>query len=55
VKPIDNPVSEQAVDTREKVVRIVERIGDVAQSLLRKVSWFVGFGVLASAYLAWLV
>ena len=55
MKPIDNPSSEPEVDTREKVVRIVERIGDVAQSRLRKVSWFVGFGVVASVYLAWLV
>ncbi|GGZ98258.1 hypothetical protein GCM10008090_03330 [Arenicella chitinivorans] len=55
MKPIDKQSAEPEADTRDKVVRIVERIGSVAEGLLRKVSWFVGFGVLASVYLAWLV
>lgn len=42
-----------ALESKHKIVVIAERIGSIADSLVRKITWVVVLGVLSTLYLAW--
>lgn len=42
-----------SASTKEKVIALVNRIGEIASKLLAKITWFVVAGLIASVGLAW--